>query len=1027
MRYRRLSLWLLAVFVATAWIFGPWHSGLILSAHAAEPAEAFLQGLEDHGLNDMAMEYLERIESSPLCPPEFKPVIDYKAGIILVAEAGTVRSISERAKRLDAARQRFERFLAEHAGHKLASNATTQLANVLVERGRMLSDESRRPSKTDAEKKRLVSEARGLYGEAEAVFLEAEKRYVDLLKSMPAGPIDKKDIELIDARNRARADLMQSRLFIGTVIYERAMTYPPKSTQRDALLNEAAKKYNALYEKYGSWLAGLYARMWEGRCYKELGDYKKALLIFEELLAQNDEPIAFRQLKNKALVLFLKTSLLSGAEQYKPAADSFNEWEKSSRPNEQSSNDGLAIKYLAGEALLEYARQMQDADSKRQDSIAKARELFQFVSRFPGDYQRSAKIKLADPLLGGNSSDQGSQPATFAEAQERGKAALDQLQVLETQKRLQGNSKSSTATVKEIADLQAKAIRYYQMALRMVSSETPLEDVNTARYYLAYLHWLAGDTYRAAVLGEFLAVRYPNTTVARQGAKIAMAAYAKLYNQATAGSAAHEFGNRHMVAMAGYITKLWPESPEAADAWMMLLHTAVASGNLSRAAEFLKKIPPDSSQRGEAELMLGRAYWAAYLRAQRFDDDERPKEAELQKQLDEAKRLLAAGIEHTAEKIDASLFASVLSLAQINLRDGHQSEAVKLLDHPKYGPHTLLKEKHPASNQPGYDVETYKTALRAYVANRDLEKAEKTMDRLEKAVAAEGGAEAASKLTKIYISLGRELQEQLADLRKQNKAGQLKDVSEAFELFLDRILQREEGNTFNSLNWVAETFYGMGLGFDPGGEVLPPEAEKYYRKAADAYRAILVKCKQDENYAPRKDAVYGIRMRMAKCLLSLGQYENAMKYLLSVLVRRNMMIDAQVLASEVYQAWAAVPGNAKRYQKAIMGGYRSKKTNSNVVWGWQKIAKLTAVSKTHADIFHKARYNMAVCQMQLALELGGQDKKDALEAAEKSIVRLQILYPEMGGPRWWKKYDNLLKKIEKLQEKRPVGLKRNGS
>ncbi|MBN2291358.1 MAG: hypothetical protein JXM70_02970, partial [Pirellulales bacterium] len=672
-------------------------------------------------------------------------------------------------------------------------------------------------------------------------------------------------------------------------------------------------------------------------------------------------------------------------------------------------------------------RGMKGNTAKRRSSIKQARELFEFVGRFPGDYQRPAQAKLADPLFGAKKPAEDGEPADFTAARERGKAALDRMQALETQDKLDmsaGKTENHEKNLKEIAQLQAEAIKYYQMALTMIGPKTSIDDINVVRYYLSYLYWIDNDIYRAAVLGEFLATRYPDSVGARQGAKIAMAAYAKLFNEAETDSSEREFANRRMVKVADYITRRWSDGPEAGDAWMMLLRTAVVGGKLDEAKKFLEKIPPDSSRRGEAELMVGRAYWSDYLRNLRLEEDARAPAEEMAKNIEQAKALLTSGIKKSqSNDIDASLFAANLSLAQIYLRDGKPAEAVKVLDHPTFGAHTLVNKKHPSSQKPGYDLETYKTALRAYVASRELEKAEKTMDVLEKAVAAEGDAEAASKLTQIYISLGRELQELLEGLRTQKKTEEMTTVSGGFELFLDRISKREQGNTFNSLNWVAETFFGMGKGFDPGGQTLPPEAEKYYQKAAETYRAILKKCKEDPGFAPKTDVVYGIRVRLAECLLRLGQYETAMKYLVSVLVKKNMMVDAQVQAAHTYQAWAGTPGNSDKYLKAIKGGYRSKKTNSDVVWGWMKISRMVASSKEHTNVFHEARYNLAVCQMEAALKLQGQKRKDGLEEAEKSITRIQLLYPKMGGEEWRAKYDSLLKKIQQLQGKPDTGLK----
>ena len=66
-----------------------------------------------------------------------------------------------------------------------------------------------------------------------------------------------------------------------------------------------------------------------------------------------------------------------------------------------------------------------------------------------------------------------------------------------------------------------------------------IDDLNTIRYCLAYLDWAAEDYYDAAVLGEFLARRYPDGPERQRGAEIALKAYARLCGElrrATIGS-----------------------------------------------------------------------------------------------------------------------------------------------------------------------------------------------------------------------------------------------------------------------------------------------------------------------------------------------------------------------------------------------------------------------------------------------------------------------------------------------------------
>ena len=51
----------------------------------------------------------------------------------------------------------------------------------------------------------------------------------------------------------------------------------------------------------------------------------------------------------------------------------------------------------------------------------------------------------------------------------------------------------------------------FRRALRLADFRTPEGRKDDARYFLAYMYLLAGDPFRAAVLGEYLARRDPPT------------------------------------------------------------------------------------------------------------------------------------------------------------------------------------------------------------------------------------------------------------------------------------------------------------------------------------------------------------------------------------------------------------------------------------------------------------------------------------------------------------------------------------
>ncbi len=532
-------------------------------------------------------------------------------------------------------------------------------------------------------------------------------------------------------------------------------------------------------------------------------------------------------------------------------------------------------------------------------------------------------------------------------------------------------------------------------------------------------------------MGEFLARRYSDGMGAKQGAKIALAAYVKLFNEAKTAvataadpaiaEAQRDFAAGRMVAVADYITQRWAGEPEAAEAWLMLIRTALADGELEKAKQYVEKISPDSPRRGEVELMTGQKMWGAYLQAAAKLESERPSAEALDDMVRQAQETLESGIARMREPVEAgsevtsTLAASVLSLAQINIGAGQPEKAVLLLEDATIGVLKLAEDKHPATGRGNFRTETFKAALRAYVATQQIEKAEAVMKSLEEAVRQGGDAQAGAKLTRIYISLGRELQAQLERLRKDKKLDQLQKVSQGFERFLDRISQREEGNTFNSLQWVAETFYRLGAGYDPGGKKLPQEAETYYGKAVEGYRNILKLC-EEGTLEPPPGALTGVKVRLARCLQRLGEFKEAMAQLSGVLKERATVVDAQLEAAYTYQSWGEVKSGY--YELAIKGSTKYK-----YIWGFGKLAKRLARSEKHRAMFHEARYNLALSRQKWAMTKTKKKKTETLKQAEKDIRVVFQLYPVKPGGPWYAEYDELLKKIQRLLGKKGEGLK----
>jgi len=989
------------------------------STRAAEEAQRFLDALREAGYYDTALEYLEMARTDPLVPKEFKTTIDYEAGVTLIDGSRTERVMSERGKQLDQAQQMLKQFSSEHGDHPLAPGAKTQLANVLVERGRMKVEQAADEKRSAAEKQQLNEDARALYTEAEKVFKDLEQRFLEQHKKYPKFIDQNKEPEKYEERDQVRRDLLQARLALGTVLYEKAQTFEPGTEGHKTSLEESATRYHEMYEKYGARLAGLYARMFEGRCFKELGQQDKAFECFEELLSYEDTSPPFQGLKNKTFVFYLETCLEMKGKERGPrltkAIENTTAWAKAVRGPDETSPEGLAIKFLGGKAALDVARTLEGPESatQKRDLLNSARRWFTDVSKMPGEYQAEARSLLYGPDFAGPDAERP-EPQSFMECVDRGKEAMTR-------------SQDENLSEEERGEARREAIDYYHRAMGMKTEETTAEEMNVLRYYLSFLYFMEQKYYEAAVMGEFLARNYPDGVGARQGAKIAMAAYVTLFNEAPEND--RQFEDERMTSIARHITETWEGEPEADEAWMMLINNALRSEELGKAAEYLQHISAESPRRSEAELMTGQKMWAAYLEASRKPEGERPDQARLDAMVAAAQKTLEDGIDRMRKRVEGgesvtyTLVASVLSLAQICIGANQPEKAVTWLEDPKIGALTLVKAESQITDRGNFRSETYKAALRAFVATKRLDDAEEVMKLLEESIKKGGDADAQKKLTQIYISLGRELEDMLQRLRAEGKNEEAAAVSQGFEVFLTRIKDRgAQGNTFASLNWVAETFAGLGAGFDVGGQALPAQAKTYYEKARDTYKTILDLVAQKKIEAP-PGADTSIEIRLSRCQRRLGEFKEAQALLLGILQENQMMIDAQIEAAYTYQEWGEEkPGY---YRLAIIGSTKYKE-----IWGWGQLARRVARlvdtrterGKKFSNIFHEARYNLALCRLRWAQSASGKEKSDLLEQADKDIVVVQRLYPEMGGKEWYEKYDDLLRKIQKLRGQRSTGL-----
>jgi hypothetical protein len=261
---------------------------------AEEPSAAFLEKLRERRYYDFALEYLTRMENSPLASPDFKAIVEYERGVTLVQHAGATRDLTQRAKILDQAQKTLDDFVRKNGGHRLASAARSELGNVIVKRAEMNVEKAKAPGATNSAQ--LLADAATLYEEATQVFENSRAAIENQLKGIPKvlDMKDKRQAAQAELRDQLRKDYLQTKLLAAAVLEAKADTATPSSKEHKDILLKAAGAYEQIYEDYRTYVAGLYARMYQGRCYQKMKDFKESLTFFMDLLEQPDDPDPFR-------------------------------------------------------------------------------------------------------------------------------------------------------------------------------------------------------------------------------------------------------------------------------------------------------------------------------------------------------------------------------------------------------------------------------------------------------------------------------------------------------------------------------------------------------------------------------------------------------------------------------------------------------------------------------------------------------------------------------------------------------------
>jgi hypothetical protein len=993
---------------------------------AREQAEEFVAGLRERGLHELALGYLQQMETSPLGDAAFRERIPYHRGVTLIAQARQSPDADQRAALFQQASRELDQFVAANPASPASAEALLELANVLVDQAKQSLAEARQIPEGAAyanERERLRQGARRLLTEAEPKFQQAAQFYSIALEKMPKTLDPNTQNELIAQRQEYRGRLAQVSVLAAQAEFESASTYPQSSDDFTKRHAATAKKLSELYEKYSRWLVGFYARLYEGRCYQALGDYQRALGCYEELISQSSVHPAFRKLIAAAYGYQAQCLIAQG--KFDVAIANTTLWLKGAQEGEADMPEWLLVRFELAEALRAKAQAANTKPSEKRGLVIAAGDAYRAVAAVPNEFQGPARAAAA--ALGPNDRPQRDAPRDFAAAYQSGKEAMASVNVAKMA--LPSAAKNNPAAIPELRQQMEQsendARRDFRLALTLVDDDTDRDQLNEVRYFLCWLDWDNGDYFPAAVLGEFLARRYSDHPAAAASAKLALASYEQLQQQAVhrAGKPADaEFETRKMADVAEFMTRRWPDTPAAETAYRVLISYAIRTGRVDAAKNLLQQVSP--AARPALEAQLGNAMWARYLTLSQPNHPLPAEEESLDELRSEAIKFMQGGYDaaRTSGRPTEVSATAGLYLAQAQLNAGNYAEALRLLEDPKVGPLTLVRQNHESAARPEFVVETYKAALRADVSVEPprIEQAIKLMKGLEAAVV-DGGATSPEQLMGIYVSLATTLSEQLARLRESGADADVARLNGALSELLDHMSRGQHASSWATRYWIAQTYLSVG------DSLASREARPYFEKARVGFEALAAEAETNPNALPSPTARLAVEKQLGDCHRALGEYQQALDAFSNVLADQESQISVQQAAARTYQQWGAAGGGVNKLERAIYGGYKLRSTGKNRIWGWLKLALVAEQAARsdpkYEDVFFEARLEAARSRYLIGAKSEGAERQQSFATAKQIVRSMLQLYPELGGERWRDQFEELLKQIQQASGESPSGLK----
>jgi len=947
----------------------------------------FLHAAQSQGYGEVALDYLQQLLADGTMPKALEETWDLELSRSYRAAAAEAYNAAEAQDRMAKAQTHLDKFLKEHPEHAEVARAMESWGDLTLDRALehlriagSINDPAIKQQQRDA--------ARTDLEEARPRFADATKRYFDRFQALQAenkqnqsvaggrprvSSTNRKLRAAEEALREAELAWLDCRFKSAKIDFYLGQTYPdPKSKERQAALESAAKAFDAIFQSYRESLVGLHAHLWHGRSVDELGQDQLAYDIYEEVLATAPEG---RERETGLEPLFAQTQYhrllvlrrLKGFKEFLQQADEWLQLRRAWRAID--AYQGVALE--VARTNLEHAEEIGGPRKNQlvQASLAQLAE----IARVRGAYQQDA-ILLRRELNKSNPQDL-SNIKTFDEALAVGESAAESL-----------DWPSAAAALTKALELSSTT----KDAERVATARTRLDYAN---YQLAAGHYAAGRVDEALALARQIAEERGDSALAPPASALAVSAALSQYAQVKDKQAALA----QLETLAKQTIDRWPDKPEADDARIALGQASLVRGDAAAALAVFENVDPRSPRFPTAMALAGQTHWRLYLGeknkghqadAAQLSAERAKAQEQLRTSLDAMRKAAPAG-----EPLSRPLVETQLLVAEIATEAGDPQQAVELVD-----PLVEWIKTNKPEQIDNVLLRVFLTAARAHLALGQVDRAAAAatvLSELGPDNAAVNGV-----LVSIVKSISDSWKQAAAEVIEAGTAGDAPRRTAAETAaaarkqlvgqLVARLVPRKE-QSLAALIFVADT-----------------SAELDQADAARAlYEQILAQGDADPAFKEANaPALTRVRVQLVGLLRRKAQtsadFAAGIEQVDQLIAAHPNALEPKMEKGRLLQAWAEIEPD--HFNDAVAH--------------WTTLRTRLSRARSKPPEYYEVVYNAANCLFLSAVK--ARSTEQALQA-EQLLNATLVLSPRLSGPEMVAQYKDLLKRARQLQGRAAPG------